>query len=92
MTYNLERFFKLLQEFIDNAQKMQRKVKEINYKHDLEEAKLNGTPLPSPPKFEEKPNPLDSLGATIKGLVGFTLDFDNRGLFIQSNMGGSNKP
>lgn len=92
ISYNLDGIFKLLQEFIDNVQQMQRKVKEINYKHDLEQAKSNGTPLPSPPKFEDKPNPLDSLGAIMKGMLSLTLRFDARGLLFESKMRGNNKP
>ena len=67
-------------------------MKEANYKYDLEQAKLNGTPLFSPPKLEDEPNPLDSFGENVNGLVSIAFKFDARDLLIESSIGGSSKP
>ena len=92
LSYNLERFFKLIEEFLDNTLKLQRKVKKLSYKNALEQAKLNGTPLPSPPEFKDELNPLDLFAEAMKGSINMTVKFDSRGILIQSNMAGNTQP
>lgn len=92
LSYNLGRFFKMFSNMIESTKKFKRKSQEAKYKMELEQAKLNGTKAPTPPKFDDDLDPIDMLQKSMSGMVSFKFNFDSRGFVVNSIMQPSAQP